>query len=107
MVICTGTHCGMPFADYLEPFGVRGVITNDVGLPIGGSATSGFSRLDERRIPAAVVENESARVGDGASTYETGVISTVIETAHGLGIAPGMKAEQAAKLMLAEHSGPA
>ena len=48
--------------------------------------------LDKRRIAAATVAAASARIGDGRSTYEDGVLSHVNETAAGYGGKPGLTA---------------
>jgi uncharacterized protein YunC (DUF1805 family) len=100
-VICMGSHSGDSMADYVEDYDLRGTITNDAGMPLQRSATRGLDRLAERGIPAAVVRNDSARVGDGRSTYKTGILSEVNEVARALGLSPGMPAAQAAKRMLA------
>lgn len=99
-VICMGSHSGASMADYVESYDLRGTITNDAGQPLEESATRGMTRLAERGIPAAVVANDSARVGDGVSTYETGLLSMVNAVAEELGIRPGMAARDAALRML-------
>jgi hypothetical protein len=68
---------------------------NDAGI---GKDQAGISRLpvlDEQGIAAATVTAASARIGDGCSTYEGGILSRVNATAAGLGIAPGMTAREA------------
>lgn len=99
-VISLGSHAGTTLADYLGPFQVRGAIANDCGNPPHESATRGLAMLAQRGIPAAVVDNGTARVGDGVSTYELGVISAANDPARALGVEPGITAEVAAKAML-------
>ena len=73
---------------------------NDAG---GGKDGAGFARLpvlDERGIAAATVWSASARIGDGRSTYEDGVLSRVNETGARLGIAEGMSAREAVARLL-------
>ena len=41
----------------------------------------------------------SARIGDGRSTYEDGIVSRVNETARAAGIEPGMTAREAVHLI--------
>lgn len=103
-VICLGSHSGIGFAEYVERYELRGTIANDAGQPLDGSASAGLRRLEERGIPAAVVDNATARMGDCLSTYETGSISILNETARALGVVEGMRAAEAAGLMLSGGS---
>ena len=45
--------------------------------------------------PGETVSNNTARIGDGRSTYETGVISRINETARRLELREGMSARDA------------
>lgn len=72
---------------------------NDAG---GGPQGWGFSRLgalDARRIVGATVGSSSARIGDGRSTYETGVLSAVNDVARFLGLRVGMSAQDACEIL--------
>jgi len=74
---------------------VFAAVFNDAG---GGKDGAGYARLpvlDERAIAAAAVSHNTARIGDGRSTYETGVISRVNETARRLELREGMSAREA------------
>ncbi|HEX5129836.1 MAG TPA: hypothetical protein VFV90_08820, partial [Usitatibacter sp.] len=51
--------------------------------------------LDARAIAGATVSNHTARIGDGRSTYETGVLSRVNETGRRLELKEGMSAREA------------
>ena len=99
-VVCLGSHSGLGLAEYLEGYEVRGTIANDAGQPADGSAMAGLARLQERGIPAAVVSNATARMGDARSTYRNGVISVCNDLAGTLGVVEGMRASDAAELML-------
>ncbi|MBC8022923.1 MAG: hypothetical protein H7Y14_07375, partial [Burkholderiales bacterium] len=73
---------------------------NDAG---GGKDGAGFGRLpalDERGIATATVSNNTARIGDGRSTYETGVVSRLNETALRLELREGMSAREAVARLL-------
>lgn len=75
-----------------RPVAARAALFNDAG---GGADRAGASRLPElqrRGVPAATVDCMSARIGDGRSMWETGVISQVNTCAAALGAAPGMAA---------------
>lgn len=68
---------------------------NDAGI---GKDEAGISRLpvlDERGIAAATVSAASARIGDGLSTYENGIVSRANVCAARFGIVTGMTAREA------------
>lgn len=74
---------------------------NDAGVGKDQAGISRLAVLDEQRIPAATVAARSARIGDGCSTYESGILSHVNITATGLGMAPGMSAREAVEQVVA------
>lgn len=104
-VLCMGSHAARAMADYVEDMDYRlaGVITNDAGRAKDESGIEGLARLDRSEVPAAAVSCRTARVGDARSTYLTGVIDSLNETARSIGIRPGDTAREAARLML-EHA---
>ncbi len=65
---------------------------NDAG--IGAAGVGRLPALDERGIAAAAVAADSARIGDGRSTYFDGVVSRVNRTAERAGARPGMAARR-------------
>jgi len=101
-IVLTGSHGallgGKP--DHVLGVDAFAAFFNDAG---GGKDGAGFSRLpvlDERGIAAATVSNNSARIGDGRSTYETGVVSRINETARRLELREGMAAREAVARLL-------
>ncbi len=66
-------------------------VFSDAGIGIDQAGLSRLPALDSRSIPAATVSAESARIGDGRSIYEDGVISCVNETAKNIGAKTGMR----------------
>ena len=68
---------------------------NDAGIGKDEAGVSRLPVLDEQHIAAATVAAASARIGDGRSTYESGILSRVNVTATDLGITPGMPARAA------------
>ncbi|MEV0387617.1 hypothetical protein AB0I15_47035, partial [Nonomuraea sp. NPDC050643] len=62
------------------------VVFNDAG----GAGRTRLPVLDLRGVPAATVAAGSARIGDGRSTYEDGVISAVNRAAAESGARVGM-----------------
>ncbi len=101
-VLCMGSHAARAMADYIDDLGFRlaGVITNDVGGAKDNSGIEGLALLDPYDVPAATVYCTSARVGDARSTYLTGEISYLNDTAAAIGIKKDVSAKLAARLML-------
>ncbi|HET9651620.1 MAG TPA: hypothetical protein VFP36_05490 [Usitatibacter sp.] len=96
-IIVTGSHGGLLGGrpDQILEVDVFAAFFNDAG---GGKDEAGFRRLpilDERGTAAATVSHQSARIGDGQSTYETGVLSRVNETAARHELRIGMTAREA------------
>jgi hypothetical protein len=96
-IILTGSHGGLLGGrpDHMLAMDVFAAFFNDAG---GGRDDAGFTRLpllDQRGVAAATVSCHSARIGDGRSTYETGVLSRVNETARRLDLKEGLSAREA------------
>jgi hypothetical protein len=97
-VIVSGSHgalLGKGRDDGLLAVDVFAAFFNDAG---GGKDDAGVARLpllDARGMAAAAVSCETARIGDGRSTYDTGVISRLNETARRLELKQGMSAREA------------
>lgn len=97
-VLVTGSHAGLLGGradDRLLPPDVFAALFNDAG---GGKDEAGFARLaplDAEGVAAATVSCHSARIGDGRSTYETGVLSRVNAAAARLELKEGMSAREA------------
>ncbi|HET7731327.1 MAG TPA: hypothetical protein VFK48_14955 [Usitatibacter sp.] len=97
-ILVTGSHGGL--LGGREDDGVLAVdafaaLLNDAG---GGKDDAGFARLpvlDARGIAAATVSCQTARIGDGRSSYDTGVLSRVNEVARRLDLKEGMSAREA------------
>lgn len=102
-IVVTGSHGGLAtggHADGTLGTDVFAAFFNDAG---GGKDGAGFARLpvlDARGIVAATVWCGSARIGDGRSTFEDGVLSRVNETGARLGLAEGMAAREAVARLL-------
>ena len=97
-ILVTGSHGGLlggaPDDGILE-VDAFAAFFNDAG---GGKEDAGFARLpllDKRGIAGVTVSAYSARIGDGRSTYDTGVLSRVNEVARRLELKEGMSAREA------------
>jgi hypothetical protein len=88
------------FSDGALRMAAKGAIANDAGIAKNNTAVEGVMLLQERGIPAASVGTMSARLGEGLSTWNDGVISVVNQIAAARGVKVGMSAKDAARLML-------
>jgi uncharacterized protein YunC (DUF1805 family) len=96
-IVVTGSHGGLLGGkpDAMLAVDVFGAFFNDAG---GGKDGAGFARLpvlDGRGIVAACVWCGSARIGDGRSTWEDGILSHVNGTGARLGLVEGMSTRAA------------
>ncbi|HSN20987.1 MAG TPA: hypothetical protein VLS49_09925 [Usitatibacter sp.] len=101
-IVATGSHGallgGKP--DHVLEVAVHAAFFNDAG---GGKDGAGYSRLPAlgaRGIAAATVGCESARIGEGLSTYETGVLSRVNGCARRLDLREGLTCREAVARLL-------
>jgi hypothetical protein len=93
-IVVTGSHGGLVGGDpatALRTEGFAGVF-NDAGIGIDEAGVGRLPALDTRGIAAFTVASASARIGEGRSTFEDGIISRVNATASRLGAAEGMRA---------------
>lgn len=91
-IVITGSHGGLP--GNAAELAIRAVpflaVFNDAGRGIDDAGIGRLPVLDGQDIAAACVDARSARIGDGCSTYETGIVSVVNRRAATLGIEVGM-----------------
>ena len=99
-VICSGANSSRVMSDGVLRMGAKGAIANDAGIARNKSAVEGIFLLAAAGVPAASVATLSARLGEGLSTWNDGVISIVNDPAAKLGVRTGMSANAAARLML-------
>ncbi|HYC37784.1 MAG TPA: hypothetical protein VEC19_15255 [Usitatibacter sp.] len=97
-VVVTGSHGGLLGGradDGMVRQDVFAAFFNDAG---GGKDDAGFARLpvlDARGIAAATISCHTARIGDGRSGYDTGVLSRVNDVARRLEVREGMSTREA------------
>jgi len=102
-VLCTAGHTGRSVVDYILGFRPYGFICSDGAM---GRAHSGISALEpanDAGIPGAAVSADSARMGDGHSTYFDGIISATNELARAAGVFVGQNASEAAQFLATRH----
>jgi hypothetical protein len=71
----------------------------DAGFGKEGTGVSRIRKLDAHEKPGAAVSVTSARIGNGMSVLEDGILSFVNETAAGHGARVGMKAQEYVRLL--------
>ena len=96
-IVLSGSHGGLVASQPHLAIRVAAAAAffNDAGIGKDGAGVTRLPALDARGIAAATVAANSARIGDGRSTYEDGIVSRVNETARASGIEPGMTAREA------------
>jgi hypothetical protein len=103
-VLCTAGHTGRSVVDYILEFRPYGFICSDGAMGKNKSGISALGPANDAGIPGAAVSAETARMGDGHSTYFDGIISAANELAIAAGVFVGQRASHAAQL-LAQRQG--
>ena len=98
-ILIIGSHGALHGGRPESALGVEAAaaVFNDAGV---GADRIGITRLPvlaARGIPAAAVDCMSARIGDGRSMWESGLISHVNAIAARRGAAPGMSVQEFAQ----------
>jgi len=103
-VLMLGSHGGTPGGDPARALMVDALaaVFNDAGIGIERAGLSRLPMLDRRGIAAATVAAATARIGEGRSTWQTGVISAVNETAAAWGARIGQTAPELAATIMAK-----
>ena len=99
-IIMTGSHGGRVGSLPAVKYHVAAAFYNDAGV---GKENAGISRLtwlEENNIYGAAVDANTARIGIGLETYNSGIVSHVNALAESVGIRPGIRAAEAARIIL-------
>jgi hypothetical protein len=94
-VIVTGSHGGLVGGNRRLALQVAGfaAVFNDAGIGIDDAGITRLPALAEQGIAAFTVAARSARIGEAASTYASGIVSVVNTVAAELGARPGLAAK--------------
>ncbi|HEX2173654.1 MAG TPA: hypothetical protein VHL09_14550, partial [Dehalococcoidia bacterium] len=98
-IVITGSHGGMTGGRAVRA-AVAAAFFNDAGV---GKEDAGISRLpllDKEGIPGGTVDRNTAVIGDGWDTYESGILSHVNQTARGLALEVGMPLRRAVEILV-------
>jgi hypothetical protein len=105
-VLVCGSFAGAHIADQLGLcWGPRALIAHACGVGKDDAGISGLEFCQQLGVPMAAVETMSARVSDGRSVFESGVIGHANAAAQDLGVRVGHSAEEAARLLLDAPTG--
>jgi len=93
-IVLTGSHGGLLGGkpETALQYDAVAAFFNDAGVGMDNAGISRLPALDKRGIPAATVSAASARIGDGRSTYNDGILSAVNYAAAALGGKVGLPA---------------
>jgi hypothetical protein len=100
-VVVTGSHGGLLGGrpETAARAAVFAALYNDADGGIDGAGFTRLPALDARGIAAATYSAWTARIGDGRSAVETGIISAVNARAASLGVKPGGTVRDAVALL--------
>lgn len=106
-VVCNASYAGVLPARFIATHRPRGVIGMDCAIGLDGAGIAGLWYLEALDIPAAAVDVMTVELGNGVDLHDHAVISRLNEPARRCGVAEGMPAHQAARLMLEHDPGTA
>lgn len=102
-VLVTAGHFGisaMPYARRCKPFGF---ICSDGGKGRDEAGMAGMAVAAAEGIAGATVDGRMAKMGDGMSTYNDGIISGANSISLAAGVKVGMSTKEAAKLLVSRE----
>ena len=99
-VLCTAGHTGRSVIGYFRDFRPWAFICSDGGIGKNNSGLSALEAVEPDGIVGCSVSAQTARMGDGQSTYFDGVISAANSHARAKGVKVGQSAREAALLLL-------
>lgn len=94
VAVCA-SHGGLYAAWCAAKAGVRAVVLNDAGIGREEAGVAGLAWLDRLGLPAAALDHDSCRIGDGADALARGVVSRVNASAAALGVVAGQRTPDA------------
>lgn len=98
-VLVTAGHTGRSAVPYLLKVAPHGFICSDGGGGRNGSGRVGLELVEKYGLAGATVDARIAAMGDGLSSYHNGVITGANVFARKAGVAVGMTAKAAARLL--------
>lgn len=94
-IVVAGSNGGRESGRAAVHAGCAAIVLNDAGIGKERAGVAGLALVDERGIPGMAVSHESAEISDGLSTWRTGRLSVVNDSAARLGVRAGMSVAEA------------
>ena len=89
--VVAASHGGASSGEFAREVPLGLVVLNDAGIGKDDAGIASLGMLEAHGVPCATVGHNSARIGDAADMWESGVVSRVNEAAAALGLAPGQE----------------
>jgi hypothetical protein len=105
--VVSGSHGGTSAAGYALTVLPAVVAFNDAGGGKDGAGFRALALLDPYGVAALTVSHDSARIGDAADAWRSGVVSRVNAVAAAKGAEPGLSLRAAFARLLSGRGGPA
>ena len=104
-ILVTGSHGGLVGGVPEAALRVRALLAvfNDAGVGVDRAGIGRLDALAHRQIAAATVAAGSARIGDGLSTYQDGVVSFVNAPGQAAGGRPGQTTRESGRRLSSVH----
>lgn len=99
-VLVTAGHTGISALPYLRRCRPFGFICSDGGKGREDSGVAGMVIVASEGLAGATVDARRAKMGDGLSSYNDGIISAVNTLAQAAGVKIGMTAKEAATILV-------
>jgi len=99
-VLVTAGHTGRSAVPYLLRVRPHGFICSDGGKGREDAGVAGLFMVEREGLAGATVDARIARMGDGLSSYNDGIISAANALAKAVGVEVGMTAAEAAARLL-------
>jgi hypothetical protein len=94
-IAVSGSHGGISSARYALAAQPRLCVFNDAGIGRDAAGLAGLDFLQGQGVAACTVSHLSARIGEGQSTHNDGIISHANGLAAALGVRPGQACRDA------------
>jgi hypothetical protein len=90
-LIVTGSHGGVSAAQFALAVPAWCYVFNDAGVGKDGAGVSGLAVLGSHGQAAVTVAHSSARIGEAADSWASGVVSAINTPAAALGLQVGQR----------------
>lgn len=84
-IVVSASHGGVSAAEFALQVPLATVFFNDAGIGKDEAGIAGLKMLQDKSIPAGAVSHETAQIGDGNDTWESGIISSLNDAARSAG----------------------